>query len=107
MLKKINLLYLSLFLTLLLYSFANFKIQENQAPVVKIINPQNNSSFDWDAPVNYKITVSDKEDGESKFDEINIKEVLLEVRRVKNTKAQAGKTASNDQQGLNVIMTSN
>jgi cytochrome c len=90
-----------------LFSFIAAKIQDNQTPVVKIINPQNNSSFDWDAPVNYKITVSDKEDGESKFDEINIKEVLLEVRRVKKTKTPAGKMASNDQQGLNVIMTSN
>jgi cytochrome c len=107
MLKKTNLIYLFLFLTLILYSFVNFKIQANQPPVVKIINPQNNSTFDWDTPVSYKISVSDKEDGESKFDEINTKEVLLEVKRVKKTKVPAGKTASNDQAGLSVIMTSN
>ncbi len=107
MLKKAKLLYLSLFLTLILYSFVNFQIQSNQPPVIKIINPQNNSTFDWNTPVSYKITVSDKEDGESKFDEINIKEVLLEVRRVKKTKTLAGKTVSNDQQGLSVIMSSN
>jgi cytochrome c len=107
MLKKTNLLYLSLFVILLLYSFVNFKIQGNQPPVVKIINPLNNSTFDWDTPVSYKISVSDKEDGESKFDEINTKEVLLEVRRVKKTKAPVGKTTSNDQAGLGVIMTSN
>jgi cytochrome c len=94
----------SLLLSGLLYSFSDFKIQENQAPIVKIITPKNNSVFDQNAPVSYKISVSDKEDGDSKFDEINPKEVLLEVRRVT---AKSNKTVQNDAQGLAVMMTSN
>jgi len=90
------------FLSLIIFSFINF--QENHPPVVKIISPQTNSSFEKDASVTYKITVSDKEDGESKFDEINTKEVLLEVRYLKNGKAVAANPQNN---GVNIIMTSN
>jgi cytochrome c len=109
MLRKQKLICSFIILSLLFCSFVNFnKFQQaNQPPVVKIINPSNNSTFEWDTPVSYKISVSDKEDGESKFDEINTKEVLLEVKRVKKTKAPAGKTASSDQAGSSVIMTSN
>src|SRR5438270_10479024 len=41
------------------------KRQSNQPPVVKIITPANNSTFAWNEPIRYTITVSDKEDGES------------------------------------------
>jgi len=71
---------------------------------MKIISPQTNSSFEKDASVTYKITVSDKEDGESKFDEINTKEVLLEVRYLKNGKTMP---ANPQNSGVNIIMTSN
>ncbi len=94
----------SLLLSMLLYSFSNSKIQENQPPIVKIINPKNNSMFDQNTQVSYKISVSDKEDGDSKFDEINPKEVLLEVRRVTG---KSNKIIPGDAQGLAVIMTSN
>src|ERR1700727_1448073 len=98
---------LSLLLSLLLFSFINLKPQENNPPVVKIISPQNSSMYDSNAPVTYKIVVSDKEDGDSKFDEINAKEVLLEVRRVTNKlKPTSNKVGTNDP-GLTVIMTSN
>ncbi|HTD40226.1 MAG TPA: c-type cytochrome [Mucilaginibacter sp.] len=98
-------IYFSIFFSLFLYSFIGFHQQENHPPIVKIITPQNNSSFDKDASITYKISVSDKEDGDSKFDEINSKEVLLEVRYLKS-----GKVLSSDRQsnpGLNTIMTSN
>lgn len=98
-------------LSLILFSFISFKVQqENQAPVVRIVSPQNSSTFDWDTPVNYKITVSDKEDGESKFDEINAKEVLLEIRRIrKGAKIRAGlnKAVTDTPPGLAVITVSN
>jgi cytochrome c len=84
--------------------------QENQPPVVKLIVPQNNSLFDWDTPITYKITVSDKEDGESKYDEINVKEVLLEVKFIKGklkTSAVTNKAVQNDAPGLAVIRASN
>jgi cytochrome c len=97
---------LSLLLSLLLFSFIDLKPQENSPPIVKIISPQNNSTFDSDAPVTYKISVSDKEDGDSKFDEINAKEVLLEVRRIIKSKPASNKLGQGDP-GLTVIMTSN
>jgi cytochrome c len=97
----------SLSLSLLLFSFINLKPQENNRPVVKIISPENNSTFESNAPVTYKIAVSDKQDGDSKFDEINAKEVLLEVRRIANkSKSPSNKSGTNDP-GLAVIMTSN
>jgi cytochrome c len=102
---KSKFIYLLILLSLLLYSFINLKNQqENQPPVVKIVSPQNNASIDKDVPVTYKISISDKEDGESKFDEINVKEVLLEVRHVTG---KSNKKVQNDQSGLAVIMTSN
>lgn len=52
----------------------------NNAPVVKIIIPKNNSRYEWNTPIRYNIIVSDKEDGESKFQEILSSEVSLEVR---------------------------
>jgi cytochrome c len=103
---KPKFIYLSLLLSLLLFSFINFKPQGNNPPVVKIISPQNNSTFDSNAPVTYKISVSDKEDGDSKFDEINAKEVLLEVRQITKSKTALNKGAQDDP-GLSIIMTSN
>ena len=92
----------SVFLSLVFFSFISQ--QENHPPVVRIISPQNTAAIDKDAAVTYKISVSDKEDVESKFDEINVKEVLLEVRFLKNGKAPAN-TAGNP--GLNMLMGSN
>jgi len=84
--------------------------QQNQPPVVKLINPKNNSLFDWNAPLNYEITVADKEDGNSKYEEINAKEVLLEVQYAADkTKLQAilNKGLQTDPAGLAVIRLSN
>jgi cytochrome c len=84
--------------------------QQNHAPVVKIISPANNSSVAANAQVHYSITVSDKEDGESKYDEINAKEVLLEVKYFNDaSKLNTAFTASHgkDAPGLTAIRTSN
>jgi cytochrome c len=118
MVRKSGLVCLNIWVFAFLFAFArsgNFfgkkNIQQvNQPPVVKIINPKNNSSFDWDAPLNYEITVADKEDGDSKYDEINAKEVLLEVRCIANkTRLQAilYQGVKNDAPGLAVIRSSN
>ena len=83
--------------------------QENHPPVVKIITPKNNSLFDWNSQVNYTISVSDKEDGESKYEEINPKEVLLKVKYagdVSKITAELNKTDDNSP-GLTAIRTSN
>ncbi|HVW95288.1 MAG TPA: hypothetical protein VHA56_04935 [Mucilaginibacter sp.] len=58
--------------------------QENQPPVVRIVNPKNNGVYRPGGQVNYEISVADKEDGDTKYDEINAKEVLLKVQYVKN-----------------------
>jgi cytochrome c len=116
MLKKSKLIYLNILLPLMFIvavSVAGRRgaaLQENHPPVVKIVSPKNNTAFDWDAQVNYEISVADKEDGDSKFDEINAKEILLEVRYIADKARLPGaisKAAQNDAPGLAVMRTSN
>ena len=110
-------LYLNIFALLFLYALINFDTpfdkkaqQENQPPIVKIITPKNSSTFDFDTPVNYSISVADKEDGNSKYDEINVKEVLLEVRHIKDKSklsAIINKGSQPDAPGIAIMRTSN
>src|SRR5689334_4130022 len=84
--------------------------QQNHAPVVKIASPANNSTFAPGAQVHYSVTVSDQEDGESKYDEINQKEVLLEVKYFTDESKLSAKQSSSlqsDPPGLAAIRTSN
>jgi len=84
--------------------------QENHPPAVKILTPKNNGLLTWDTQVNYAISVADKEDGDSKYDEINVKEVLLEVKYAANEskiQAELSKAVTDDPPGLAVIRTSN
>jgi len=60
-------------------------LQENHAPVVRIISPMNKSAFRWNTDIPYTIEVSDHEDGHSGYDEINGNEVLLHVMYVPDT----------------------
>ena len=53
--------------------------QENSAPTVKISKPVDQSEFKWNSIVPFSIMVSDQEDGESAYEEINVNEVLLEI----------------------------
>ncbi len=101
---------LILMLTPALALFAFNTFQQNQAPLVKIVKPKNNGNLSLNAPVSYEISVADREDGYSKYDEINAKEVLLEVHYVKDkSKATAlvSKGMQPDPPGLTVIRTSN
>ncbi len=92
MVKAPSFIFIILSFIFLLFSAINFAMsieqnkmqQQNHAPVVKIISPANNSTLLAGAQVHYSVTVSDKEDGESKYDEINQKEVLLEVKYINN-----------------------
>ena len=52
---------------------------ENSPPEVVIIKPLPNDRFFWNTIIQYNIRVTDKEDGKSEYDEINAREVLLEV----------------------------
>jgi len=84
--------------------------QQDNAPVIKIISPANNSTFAPGAQVHYSVTVSDQEDGDSKYDEINQKEVLLEVKYFSDESklsAELSKAVQNDPPGLAAIRTSN
>ena len=106
-----NSCFLSCFLSAALMNFAGSSKsqQQNQPPVVKIVNPKSNSSINISTPLSYEITVSDKDDGDSKYDEINAKEVLLEVRFLKDKSkvAALNKTIQPDAPGLAAIRTSN
>src|SRR5690348_9078366 len=78
-------------------------LQQNSAPVVKIVNPKNRTVVNGGSAVGYSITVADKEDGDSKYDEINVKEVLLEVKYVSDTTTLAAAVSApvqNDAAGL-------
>jgi len=56
------------------------KTQEKTLPKVKLHLSQNNEEYyTWDTYVRYSIDVSDMEDGDSKYGEINRNEVLLEI----------------------------
>jgi cytochrome c len=83
--------------------------QQNNPPVVSIISPKNNSTFSPGIPIHFSITVSDKEDGDSKYDEINAKEVLLEVKLLNDTNniSEIKKSIQPDPPGLMALRTSN
>ena len=57
---------------------------ENHPPKINITSPQNNDRFSWNATIRYNIKITDNEDGSSEYDEINAKEVLLEVCYLKD-----------------------
>lgn len=61
-------------------SFGCVIAQENNRPVVKITAPQGRSPLPLNTLIPFAISVSDKEEGESKFGEINGQEVYLTVR---------------------------
>jgi cytochrome c len=59
----------------------------NHPPTVKIVSPKPDGTYEENAQVRYAIDVSDQEDGESKFQEINPTEVLLVVRHFSSLEA--------------------
>jgi cytochrome c len=106
--------YVLIYTLITLFALVNLGYQElpqkNHRPSVKIIAPVNNTMFKAGTPVNYQLSVTDKEDGDSKYDEINSKEVLLEVRYVNDKSKIPGliaKTILDDPPGLTTIRTSN
>lgn len=109
--KKICLTIVSTVIFLVVSPYAFNKIQlENHAPVVKIILPKNNSAYAANTQIRYAISVSDKEDGESKYDEIPTNEVILKVKYVADSSkalAELTNEKQNDPEGLNAIKTSN
>ncbi len=80
--------------------------QENNPPVVKILDPINKSSYDLNSQMRYRIKVSDKEDGESEYDEIAGNEVFLEVRYLLDA-AKVSMLSKIDPKGLELMKKSN
>jgi cytochrome c len=81
----------------------------NHPPTVKIVSPKDGSMYQENAQVRYEIDVSDPEDGESKFQEINSTEVLLIVRHFSSpeaAEAAMGRTVVDDPPGLGTLRTS-
>jgi cytochrome c len=82
----------------------------NHPPTVKIVSPKAAAAYEQNAQVRYEIEVSDKEDGDSKFQEINPTEVLLVVRYFSSAgdaQAAMGREIEGDPPGLGTIRTSN
>jgi cytochrome c len=82
----------------------------NHPPTVKILSPKANEAYEENSQVRYEIDVSDKEDGLSKFREINPTEVLLMVRYFSSTAAAEAAMSgaiTGDPAGLGTIRTSN
>ena len=74
-----------------------FLFQENSPPVVKVTAP---AAAAVNTPVRYSISVSDKEDGDTKYDEINPNEILLTVQN-------GGDKSSGNVNDLHAMMASN
>jgi cytochrome c len=82
----------------------------NHAPVVNILQPLNHSIHDWNTMVPYSVQVSDAEDGESKYQEIQSSEVLIKLQYAENgVKADAylKQKKIKDTVGLNGMLVSN
>src|SRR4051794_21307808 len=116
MVKRAAFISVNVFIILVLYSIADLANpskrkdqQENHAPLVKITVPKNNSFFEWNSPLKYAVTVSDAEDGDSKFDEITSNEVLLQVRYIADSSKLAGELNRTEkiETGLAAMRTSN
>jgi len=69
----------------ILPAFSQSQSEENRAPEIKVIEPAENSSFRWNTVIPYTIQVTDYEDGNSDYDEINPREVLLILKFLKDS----------------------
>jgi len=116
MIKTPSYIFIIVLFSLLLFSAMNFaatfknQTQQNHAPVVKITSPANNSTVAPGSQVHYSVDVSDKEDGDSKYDEINAKEVLFEVKYFSDESklsTELNKAVQNDPPGLAAMRVSN
>ncbi len=109
--KKLSCVYTILLLGVVYCFVSSFVLVEtpskNDPPKVEIVSPESSRSFSWNSLVQYSIKVADKEDGLSEYDEINGKEVLLEVRYFTNTagakKYVAQKNIVKEHAGLTLI----
>ena len=82
----------------------------NHPPAISISQPANHSVCTWGSQIQYSVEVSDKEDGDSKFQEIQPAEVLIRLKYAENS-VQASSYLKqkkfNDTTGLMSMMVSN
>lgn len=64
----------------------------NTPPVVRILAPENNSAHSENSLVRYSISAADREDGDSKFDEIPANRIFLEIRYMHDANASTGES---------------
>lgn len=84
--------------------FLSFKyLQENSSPAVKIVAPDQNEGFSWNKIIPFKITVNDKEDGNSEYDEINNSEVILTVQYLNDSSKVKNYLAQKNQKNYDVL----
>src|SRR4051812_26390744 len=78
---------------------ASYYQQSNTAPNVVITRPASKEKFNWNSIIRYNISVADKEDGTSEYNEITPHEVILkttylpdssEARAYMNDEAKSG-----------------
>lgn len=55
-------------------------LQSNTPPKVTFTKPPTNEKFAWGSTISYNVSVEDKEDGLSKYDEIATNEVFLKIK---------------------------
>jgi cytochrome c len=82
----------------------------NHMPVVRILQPANYSVCSWGSQIQYSVEVSDMEDGESKFQEIQPAEVLIRLKYMGNqaeASAYLKQKKISDTAGLMNMMISN
>lgn len=82
----------------------------NHAPRVKFIQPPEKASYSWNQLVPYSVDVSDQEDGESRFQEIQSAEVLVKLKYVENRTKESEylkQKKFNDSAGINNMVKSN
>ncbi len=82
--------------------------QQNNAPVVRLISPSSTKNVQWNSMISYKISVTDKEDGISDYNEIPANEVFLKIKFIPDsTKAktyiQWEKNNLPDSRGISLI----
>lgn len=59
--------------------------QQNNPPTVKISVPKPDATYTWETSLRYSVQVTDKEDGDTRYDEIPSTAILLEARAVDDT----------------------
>lgn len=99
---------LLIFCSALLFSF--WSVQENTAPHVEINSPTENAKLGWNTIVPYNISVSDKEDGDSEYDEINSNKVVLTVTYISDSsdvKKYVNEKVSSRSDALSIMASSN